>query len=241
MAQSTDYETMYGDLLEFLYAPPWGLIQTDRNGAILMLNPVAAKILMPVAGNGRLDNVFRLLRSARPEIETLARLFEGRYGIVCEDLSVDFPHASPLSLSIFVQNESRLMMVLRESQLRVRDLDRLGACEELEILIDHAHIGILTTQYTTVKHANLAAQSLLGIKPEDLTGDTLDHYFSDDGGQALLDESLPLLLAGERFQGLARLTVQAQTKTICVTAVPPGKVGDETHWVLVEQCAETKR
>ena len=52
-----NFESMYEELLQFLYRTPWGLLQATRNGDIQMLNPVAAKLLMPLAFNGRLDNL----------------------------------------------------------------------------------------------------------------------------------------------------------------------------------------
>ena len=77
-----DYESMYEELLQFLYRTPWGLIQATRSGDIQMLNPVAAKVLMPLAFNGRLDNLFALLRAARPELQALVAATTERYGVV---------------------------------------------------------------------------------------------------------------------------------------------------------------
>lgn len=236
MTQATDYESMYGDLLQFLYRTPWGLIQTARDGTIQMINPVAAKILMQLTQNGRLGNIFHLLQSVRPELTDLVRKSEARYGVVCEDLPLHTGQAVALSLSIFVQNEASLMMVLRESHLPFNRGKLEASGGVLDALMNHPLIGLITTRHSLITQANATAQRLLGADAKELVGSRLEDLPLGDEVQTLLEESLSQLMAGARFEGLVCLNVDGQQRTLSVTADPPGAWDEDARWLLVEVC-----
>ncbi|MBC8008442.1 MAG: sensor domain-containing diguanylate cyclase, partial [Prolixibacteraceae bacterium] len=50
-------------LIQFLYMAPVGIIQTSINGAIWLMNPISAQLLMPLARDGDLANLFTALES----------------------------------------------------------------------------------------------------------------------------------------------------------------------------------
>ena len=50
-------EEDYEALIQFLYLAPIGLMQTRMDGEILMVNPLCAQLLMPLACDGELSNL----------------------------------------------------------------------------------------------------------------------------------------------------------------------------------------
>lgn len=241
---SQNYQTMYEELLQFLYRTPWGFVQTARNGDIQMLNPVAAKILMQMSGSGRIDNLFTLLRRARPELESLTNDFTQHSGVVCEDLQV--PGYSEqeiktgqaqqiLTISIFVQNQDCLMVVLRESQLLARYEKSFTRNDELDALLCHDQIGVLKADIHRVTWANVAAYSLLNYGEDELSGLALDEIFRGEAGAVLLEDSLLVLAAGGRFCSSALLTKKDGTPiTVSATATAICGSSDEVMWILLE-------
>ena len=53
-------------LMQFLYRAPIGLAQTTLAGEIEMINPMSARLLMPLSRDGGLDNLFEVLDGLRP-------------------------------------------------------------------------------------------------------------------------------------------------------------------------------
>ncbi len=64
--------TPYESLIQFLYRAPIGLVQAALDGEIAMINPMAAKLLMPIAAGGNLENIFDVLSVAAPDLRTMA-------------------------------------------------------------------------------------------------------------------------------------------------------------------------
>lgn len=125
----------YEALLQFLYMAPVGLVQLGGDGAISMLNPLAAQLLMPLSQDGELNNLFDALAPVAPDLNLLCRNFRAPHGQVCEGariyLHADGAASGPqvLSLSLLKLDAGRLMAVLnditaqdgRERQLRKTD------------------------------------------------------------------------------------------------------------------------
>lgn len=122
--QSTDdYET----LLQFLYRTPVGLMQTSGNGDVEMLNPMASRLLMPLARQGNLDNLFTVMAPYVPQLQQMIIDFAPASGIVCEavkvELGIGLPHErSPtvLALSVLKIDSTRLMVSLTDVTLEMR-------------------------------------------------------------------------------------------------------------------------
>ena len=96
----------YEALIQFLYQAPIGLIQTDMDGAITMINPKSAQLLMPLAPDGDLLNLFDTLSKLAPQLRELAAAADADGGVVCEGLRVELEAvgapgpATPQTLSI---------------------------------------------------------------------------------------------------------------------------------------------
>lgn len=117
----------YETLVQFLYRAPIGLVQTTATGAIEMLNPMAAQLLMPLSADGNLDNLFTVLDAVAPDLAQLLADFDASMGVVCEGLRVALnqslpPRAAPqvLSISLLKVDSVRVMAVLADATLEVR-------------------------------------------------------------------------------------------------------------------------
>jgi diguanylate cyclase (GGDEF)-like protein/PAS domain S-box-containing protein len=123
----------YEALLQFLYLAPVGLVQTACDGSVMMMNPLAAQLLMPLSRDGGLDNLFSVLEPVAPELRNLAESFERASGMICDALRVQLSAGIPgrvdprmLSVSLIRLDAKRMMAVLtdvtlmakRERQLR---------------------------------------------------------------------------------------------------------------------------
>lgn len=126
-------EEEYEALLQFLYLVPVGVVQFAPDGAISMLNPLCAQLLMPLSANGGLDNLFDALEQVAPELRNMVDTFAATHGNVCDSQRVQISAGIPgkadarmLSISLVKLDEKRLMavisdisqMVKRERQLK---------------------------------------------------------------------------------------------------------------------------
>ena len=118
-----DYET----LLQFLYRTPIGLMQTASNGDVEMLNPMASRLLMPLARQGNLDNLFTVMEPYVPQLQQMIGDFAPASGIVCEAVKVELGIGLPqeraptvLALSVLKLDNARLMISLTDVTLEMR-------------------------------------------------------------------------------------------------------------------------
>jgi predicted signal transduction protein with EAL and GGDEF domain len=117
----------YEALVQFLYRAPIGLVQTGLDGAVEMLNPMASNLLMPLARDGGLDNLFATLECVAPQLRQLADAFHQPSGVVCDALRVPLgeDHSAPgfpqvLSVSLLKLDSGRLMAAITDATLEMR-------------------------------------------------------------------------------------------------------------------------
>ncbi len=141
------FERQDDALLQFLYRVPVGLLQTRLDGTIEMINPNAARLLMPLARTSDLDNLFVVLEDLAPQLGMLTEAFEPASGVICDALRVSVPatvNTMPriLSIGLMKLDGSRLMAVLsdatvdaqresREMQLQLRHAARVDKLTEM--------------------------------------------------------------------------------------------------------------
>ena len=134
----------YEALIQFLYLAPVGLVQASLDGQIAMINPISAQLLLPLAGDGNLSNLFTALESVAPDLRHRVSTYDQAYGMVCNALRIQVgtgtsmragtsprarSHPQVLSLSLLKLDDDRLMAVLsdisqqvaQERQLRQND------------------------------------------------------------------------------------------------------------------------
>jgi diguanylate cyclase (GGDEF)-like protein len=136
----------YDALTEFLYRAPIGMIQTTLDGTIEILNPLSARLLMPLSRDGNVANLFDLLRPHVPQLDELLRQHSERIGSVVEAQRIHFDvgvigNSEPrtLSLSLLKLENERLMGLLSDISLEAtrerRGLARrLGEAAQAPIL-----------------------------------------------------------------------------------------------------------
>jgi diguanylate cyclase (GGDEF)-like protein len=137
----------YRELLEFLYRAPVGLIQTDTDGAIELINPMSAQLLQPLLQSGGLVNLFDVLDPVIPQLRAMTQANHGEVdAVICDSLRIRIasprlPRAtSVLSLSVLRTAEKHLIAVLFDSTAEVlREQERLA-----RRLADAARIDALT-------------------------------------------------------------------------------------------------
>ena len=123
----------YEALVQFLYRAPIGLVQTCLDGTVDMLNPMASNLLMPLAAEDGLDNLFTVLDAVAPQVRQMAAAFEQPSGVVCDALRVPLGAARSapgapqvLSLSLLKLDPERLMAAITDATLEIqREQDTL--------------------------------------------------------------------------------------------------------------------
>ena len=119
-------------LMQFLYRAPIGLAQATLSGQIEMINPTAAQLLMPIATDASLDNLFVLLHGVAPGLQavvqagaadpawvnTLRVSLPGRAGDAPQTLSIHLSRLGGDSLMVVVQDVSL------QAEQEQRQLDR---------------------------------------------------------------------------------------------------------------------
>jgi diguanylate cyclase (GGDEF)-like protein len=123
----------YEALVQFLCRAPIGLVQASMDGTVDMLNPMSSSLLMPLARDGSLDNLFTVLHGVAPQLRGMVEAFDPPSGVVCEGLRVELGAAaapgSPrvLSLSVLKLDGARLMAAVSDATADVqREQDRLA-------------------------------------------------------------------------------------------------------------------
>jgi len=117
-------------LIQFLYLAPVGLVQAGMDGAIAMINPISAQLLMPLAPQACLNNLFDALEGVAPELRHLCAAFAPPSGMICEGRQIVLRQDSRdrlkrgtpevLSISLLKLDAGRLMAVIADITEQVR-------------------------------------------------------------------------------------------------------------------------
>ena len=117
----------YETLVQFLYRAPIGLAQTTLDGTVEMLNPMASNLLMPLATDAGLDNLFDVLAPVAPQLPAMVEAFIEPSGMICEGLRlpVGVHHAASgsmqvLSLNLTKLDPERLMATVADATFEVQ-------------------------------------------------------------------------------------------------------------------------
>ena len=135
--------------MQFLYQAPIGLVQATVDGEITMINPMSARLLMPLAPGGDLNNIFDALQTAAPQLRAQAAAASYPGGEVCDGLRLPVGAAGagddiPPTLSLrMLRLDARMLMcsvtdvtaALRQERLHVaaevRDASRIDSLTAL--------------------------------------------------------------------------------------------------------------
>jgi diguanylate cyclase (GGDEF)-like protein len=145
----TDGDDAYETLMQFLYRAPVALMQLRQDGEIEMLNPMASQLLMPLAPDGELTNLFKVLQAHAPDLAQQCADFAPEHGVICESRRILLSAGSDrgpsvLSLGLLKVDGQRVMAVLldvthevvREQRVLAR---RLASAARLDLLTQLAN------------------------------------------------------------------------------------------------------
>lgn len=201
-------------LLQFLYMAPVGLVQITPDGAVELMNPMAASLLMALAPSASLDNLFDALAGALPRLRDQAAAFSGPFGSVCEPLRIAVPTSAEgmasatriMSLSLFKLDESRMMAMLRDASEEVeRERKQLKAAAHLDALtempnraavLDFIQAGLDVGTAASHRHC---AMLFINVDRFKQINDSLDYAAGDE----------VLTLLADRLRSALRRSVRA--------------------------------
>ncbi len=149
-------------LMQFLYQAPIGLMQVAPDGEITMINPMSAQLLMPLAPDGNLLNLFDVLASAAPSLRAMASAYAAPSGVVCESLRIALPAAAAhgvgartLELSLLKLDDGSLMASLSDATLVVaQEQQRLDS--QLRDTSRTDHLTALPNRTVVLEHIERA-------------------------------------------------------------------------------------
>jgi diguanylate cyclase (GGDEF)-like protein/PAS domain S-box-containing protein len=178
MTAELDTNAEYEALLEFVYVCPVGVAQLGRDGAVEMMNPVAARILMEIAVQPVIENFFESLGAVGGELRELVEGLTSDQGAVCEGYRSSFElarRATPLTVSftLIKLSPSRIMAVITDDS-KSAELERAASRAEHRVravfdgVRDYA-IFSLDRSYR-IETWNKSAERLFGYSPEDVIG-----------------------------------------------------------------------
>lgn len=182
-----DLESEYEALLSFMYLSPVGIVRSDKSGAVDMMNPLAAQLLMPLIRGGNIENIFDSLACVAPELRNLVASFEAERGPICENHRIFVTpvkdDAVVLACSIIKVGADVLMTVLT-------DISRQVAAERRARKTESWLAGIYTSvndfAYFTLDSQgcvdtwNPSIERLTGYGEADVIGQTLVRFYADD-------------------------------------------------------------
>jgi len=106
-------------LIQFVYMAPAGLVQARSDGEIVMINPVAAQLMMPLSRDGSLSNLFTALQDIAPDLRSRLAAFSSPQGMICDGVHLPAPGGTKgeqrlFSLTLIKLDDSRVMAMLQD-------------------------------------------------------------------------------------------------------------------------------
>jgi diguanylate cyclase (GGDEF)-like protein/PAS domain S-box-containing protein len=230
-AALADISAEHEALIQFLYLAPVGLVQAALDGAIGMINPISAQLLMPLSRNGDLSNLFTALEGVAPGLRRQCADFTQPQGVICDGMYLHLIGAGKrdkatrvVSLSVVKLDEARLMAVLTDVTAQVRRERELKQTDAwlsaiLTNVTDYAMVSL--NQCGQVEAWNESIGRMLGYTPDALVGQSYEIFYppgsttpehlldrlreADKNGWSL-DEGPRLRADGSRFWGSAMIT-----------------------------------
>lgn len=175
-------------LLDFLYVAPVGLIEVAPDGTVSMMNPLAAQLLLPLAGPAGIANLFEALAPHAPDLRNLVTGFAAERGTICEARrihvrSLDSAAPQILACSLIQIDALRIMAILNDVTEQVAQERRLQQAESWFSMIlsgvnDFALLSLNSTG--RVQAWNRSGERLTGHSAKDIRGHTLNVLYAPD-------------------------------------------------------------
>lgn len=233
---TSDYET----LLEFLYLAPVGIIKFRPDGAIQMLNPEAARLLLPLSYEGDLSNLYRLLRDAVPDLSGTVSRFHGDPASRCDQLRVKLPQTGvTIALSVHKIDAATLMAVVQDITHAVaQELLLHKQQHRLDTIYDcvHDHAVCTVGGDGRIEAWNRSLKRVGGWMQADVEGQPHSVFFpptanGQAAGSALLERARAAGFA--EFEGWHVRNDGSQIWASTVASALPGPEGRGDGYVLI--------
>lgn len=175
-------------LLGFLYVAPVGLIEITPEGSISMMNPLAAQLLLPLAGPAGIANLFEALAPHAPDFRNLVTAFTEERGTICEARRIhvralDSEAPQILACSLIKIDGARIMAVLNDATEQVLQERRLKQADSWFSMIlsgvkDFALLSLNANG--RIQAWNKSGERLTGHDADDMQGHTLNVLYPPD-------------------------------------------------------------
>ena len=156
-------------LNEFFYLAPVGLMKFEADGAVALLNPRMAELLIPYAGAEALTNAFSALASLSPDLPERVRTFDHPEGVVIDHERFDLvkgQQKAAVCLTIHRHPGWINMAVLEDASEQVRQEAALRASDQL-LRLSLSTAGIVSFR-RDIKAGTIAtgsdAQAMFGLR-----------------------------------------------------------------------------
>jgi len=218
-------------LLQFLYAAPVGLVQTNLIGDVQLINPLSAQLLMPIVTAGDLTNLFDVFNSVAPELRSMAATFPHTKGSICEGLRIQLTagilgRQDPkiLGFSLMKIAPDRLMAVITDmTKVIAQERQLKHSVAMFEAIVTGVTDYALMTldREGRIESWNTSIERVTGFLAEEdigksfsifypagtISADRVSDYLKEaDADGWILDDGWRLKSGGEKFWGSSIIT-----------------------------------
>jgi diguanylate cyclase (GGDEF)-like protein/PAS domain S-box-containing protein len=242
-------------LTQFVYMAPAGLVQARIDGEIVMINPVAAQLMMPLSPDGDLSNLFTVLGDIAPDLRSRLAGFAEPQGVVCDGMHLLAPGDARsgrrlFSFSLIKLDPSRVMAMLQDVTVQAQR-ERLLRHQEtwlnaiLTGVADYALINLDARGCITEWNESIGRVTGHGV---DVVGRSLSVFYSEDAitpervldrlheaqhSGWSLDDGWRVRADGSRFWGSAMIAPQRALPDACPLADALGNTDDAGYCLIV--------
>jgi diguanylate cyclase (GGDEF)-like protein/PAS domain S-box-containing protein len=129
-------------LTDFLYIIPVGLVQFRMDGKILLANPLAVQLLLPLTPNNEFTDAFSTLTPLAPDLVGRLHAFSGNSGLILDHLRCEVgTSVEPRTLSLTVhRTHGGLNLAVLEDVTRLAGQERQLEADRLRFRAIFEHI-----------------------------------------------------------------------------------------------------
>jgi diguanylate cyclase (GGDEF)-like protein/PAS domain S-box-containing protein len=176
-------------LLAFVYLTPIGMVQFQPDGTVTMANPVAAQLLMPLAPEPDITNLYRVLSVVAPDLRTRIDGFAEPHGLICDKQQmIVLDGRMVLSLSVNKIDVATFVAIIDDVTEAVRQEARIRADHQrFQAIFDNIRdYAIYTVDLEgRIDMWNRSLDRIGGWQIEDVIGAPVGMFFPTD----MIDQS----------------------------------------------------
>jgi diguanylate cyclase (GGDEF)-like protein/PAS domain S-box-containing protein len=174
------------ELLQFLYLMPVGVLKFRADGAIDLLNPMAAQILMPLISTPALDDIYTALAALAPDLRLQVARYSADTGTILDRQRLETQtggRTTVLSLTVNRINQSVYMAVLKDvTKFAERERKLFSDQQKFRAIFDHVRDYAIYTITTdgVIEEWNQSLQRYGGWLAADVYGRNVCMFLPQD-------------------------------------------------------------